>query len=277
MIGQGSPGEIAGQPAIGCGAARRGLPRPTTSLTVGRSYDQPVRLSLEEGRIIGCLIEKELTTPQQYPLTLNALVSACNQSSNRDPVVCYDDRTVKQAVASLKDVGVVHFVHPSHGRSVIRFRHALDVRLGLDERRLALVAVLLLRGPQTAGELRARTERMATFDGIAAVDADLEHMSGGPEPVVVKLPRRPGQKEERWAELLTPNGPDISSRVGRSCPLRACSEISNRTATRAEGPPLTVDGIFRPAHSLQARLVQSLTDSASRSARPVYGRTTTSD
>jgi uncharacterized protein YceH (UPF0502 family) len=172
----------------------------------GATYDQPVRLGLEEGRVIGCLIEKQLTTPQQYPLTLNALVLACNQSSNRDPVVRYDDRTVERALAWLKDAGLVHFVHPSHGRSATRYRQALDERLGLDEPSLALVAVLLLRGPQTAGELRARTERMATFDGIAAVDVELERMGGGSKPLVLRLPRRPGQKEERWAHLLTPTG-----------------------------------------------------------------------
>jgi hypothetical protein len=161
-----------------------------------------VRVDVEEGRVIGCLIEKQLTTPQQYPLTVNALLSACNQSSNRDPVVVFDERIVEQAVVSLKDVGLVHFVHPSHGRSVTRYAHALHERLDLDDKKLALVAVLLLRGPQTAGELRARTERMTTFDGIAAVDAELDSMRSGSEPLVLRLPRRPGQKEERWEQLL---------------------------------------------------------------------------
>lgn len=170
-------------------------------------YDLRVRLGLEEGRVIGCLIEKQLTTPQQYPLTLNALVSACNQSSNRDPVVAYDEHLVEQAVTSLKDAGLVHFVHPSHGRSATRYSHFLDERQGLDERALALVAVLLLRGPQTTGELRARTERMTTFAGIAAVEAELDTMTSLPEPLVQKLPRRPGQNEERWTQLLAPSDP----------------------------------------------------------------------
>jgi uncharacterized protein YceH (UPF0502 family) len=174
---------------------------------VSEPYDLRVRLGLEEGRVIGCLIEKQLTTPQQYPLTLNALVSACNQSSNRDPVVAYDEHLVEQAVTSLKDAGLVHFVHPSHGRSATRYSHFLDERQGLDERALALVAVLLLRGPQTTGELRARTERMTTFAGIAAVEAELDTMTSLPEPLVQKLPRRPGQKEERWAQLFAPSDP----------------------------------------------------------------------
>jgi uncharacterized protein len=165
-----------------------------------------VQLATEEGRVIGSLIEKQLTTPQQYPLTLNSLVLACNQSSNRDPVVSYDERVVEQTLAALKTVGLVRFVHPSHGRSVIRYRQVLDERLALDETELALLAVLLLRGPQTVGELRIRTERMASFDGIAGVETELGRLVVLPEPLVARLPRRPGQKEERWVQLLAVDG-----------------------------------------------------------------------
>jgi uncharacterized protein YceH (UPF0502 family) len=164
-----------------------------------------MQLSPEEGRVIGSLIEKQLTTPQQYPLTLNALVVACNQASNRDPVVGYYERTVEETLAALKGAGLVRFVHPSHGRSVIRYRQVLDERLALDDKELALIGVLLLRGPQTVGELRSRTDRMATFDGIAAVESDLKRLSALPEPLVQRLARRPGQKEERWAQLLSPD------------------------------------------------------------------------
>jgi len=178
-------------------------------------YDRLVRLSLEQGRVIGCLIEKQLTTPQQYPLSLNALVTACNQTSNRDPVVCYDDGAVQRALASLKDAGLVRFVYPSRGGSATRYRHLLDENLGLDKPALGLVAVLLLRGPQTAGDLRSRTERMAIFDDIAAVNAELERMGASAEPLVLRLARRPGQKEERWVQLLTPDAPTrIDSRGG---------------------------------------------------------------
>ena len=162
-----------------------------------------MRLTPEEGRVIGSLIEKQLTTPQQYPLTLNSLVAACNQSSNREPVVSYDERVVQTALASLRHAELIGLVYPSHGRSVTRYRHVLTERLGLDDRELALLAVLLLRGPQTAGELRARSERMARFDGIDAVDADLVRLSEKTEPLVIRQPRRPGQKEERWAQLLS--------------------------------------------------------------------------
>jgi uncharacterized protein YceH (UPF0502 family) len=162
-----------------------------------------VRLSQPEARVIGSLIEKQLTTPQQYPLTLNALLLACNQSSNRDPVVEYDERTVDYALTSLKAAGLVSFVHPSHGRSVTRYQQRLGEHLGITDQQLALLAVLLLRGPQTGGELRSRTERLCEFDGIAQVDDELELLSVQPEPLAAKMPRRPGQKEERWVQLLT--------------------------------------------------------------------------
>ena len=161
-----------------------------------------MQLTDEEARVIGSLIEKQLTTPQQYPLTLNALLLACNQSSNREPVVDYDERTVDNALVSLKAAGLLRFVHPSHGRSVARYEQLLQEKLAISTQQLALVGVLLLRGPQTGGELRSRTERMAQFDGIAQVESELQRLSTLPEPVVARLPRRPGQKEERWQQLL---------------------------------------------------------------------------
>jgi uncharacterized protein len=159
-------------------------------------------LSPVEARVIGSLAEKQLTTPQQYPLTINALVLACNQSSNRDPVVAYDEGTVEPALASLREAGLLRLVHPSHGRSATRYRQVLDERFGLDPRGLSILAVLLLRGPQTVGELRARTERMADFGSLEDIEAELDRMTDD-DPLVGRLPRRPGQKEDRWAETLT--------------------------------------------------------------------------
>ncbi len=156
----------------------------------------------EEIRVLGCLVEKQLTTPQQYPLTLNALTLACNQSSNREPVLSLSERTVEAAVTSAKARGLVRFVHPSHGRSAIRFRHIVDEVLVLEPRPLALLAVLMLRGPQTPGELRVRTERMAAFDSLRQVEDDLEELAGRPVPLVVRLARQPGHKEERFTHLL---------------------------------------------------------------------------
>ncbi len=152
--------------------------------------------------MLGCLVEKQLTTPQQYPLTLNALTLACSQSTNREPVMTLDDGAVLDALGDLKEAKLVRFVLPSHGKSVIRYRHVLDEAYGLDAGRAALVAVLLLRGPQTPGELRARTARMAEFDSTAAVQAELDILAGQPEPLVRLLPRQPGQKEDRWQQLL---------------------------------------------------------------------------
>jgi uncharacterized protein YceH (UPF0502 family) len=200
------PGRSA---ARGCAAVRE-APR-------GRNICSPVvELDPVEARVIGSLAEKQLTTPQQYPLTLNALVLACNQSSNRVPVVAYDETTVEQALTSLKEAGLLRFVHPSQGRSATRYRQVLDERFGLDSRSLSVLTVLVLRGPQTVGELRARTERMADFDSLDDVDAELGRLSSGSDPLVRRLPRRPGQKEERWAHLLggEPLEPEVTSDAG---------------------------------------------------------------
>ena len=161
-----------------------------------------MQIGVEQARVVGSLIEKRLTTPQQYPLTLNALVLACNQTSNRAPVVDYDESVVEEALSQLKDQRLVRFVLPSHGRSVVRYRQVLDEVLGIDDRQLALLAVLLLRGPQTVGELRTRTERMVAFEDLGSVEHDLELMASLSDGLVQRLERRPGQKEERWAQLF---------------------------------------------------------------------------
>lgn len=163
-------------------------------------------LSAEELRVLGCLVEKELTTPQQYPLTLNALTLACNQSSNRDPVVSYDARTVEEVVTSAKTKGLARFVHPSHGRSSMRYAHTLSEALGVDTRQLALLSVLMLRGPQTPGELRTRTERMERFESLQDLERELERLGDRTDPLVERLARRPGQKEDRFAHLLGGDG-----------------------------------------------------------------------
>jgi uncharacterized protein YceH (UPF0502 family) len=175
-----------------------------------------VELNPVEARVIGSLAEKQLTTPQQYPLTLNALVIACNQTSNRDPVVVYDDSMVEVALSSLKESGLLRFVHPGRGRSATRYRQVLDERFGLDPRGLSVLAVLMLRGPQTVGELRARTERMADFGSLDDVGAELERLAEGADPLVSRMPRRPGQKEERWTQLLAGEPPEADVVSGAS-------------------------------------------------------------
>ena len=168
-------------------------------------------LTIEELRVLGCLVEKQLTTPDQYPLTLNALVLACNQRSNRDPVLDLDEPTVSAAVTSSKTKGFVRFVHPSHGRSALRYAHMMGEALDLSDRQLALLAVLVLRGPQTPGELRARTDRMTTFADLQDLERELSRMSGLDPPIVVRITRRAGQKEDRFAHLL---GGDDSATYG---------------------------------------------------------------
>ncbi len=196
-----------------------------------------VELSPVEARVLGSLAEKQLTTPKQYPLTLNALVLACNQSSNRDPVVAYDEDTVEAALSSLKEAGLLRFVHPAQGRSATRYRQVLDERFALDSKSLSVLAVVVLRGPQTVGELRARTERMADFPGLDDVEAELERLASDPDPLVRRLPRRPGQKEERWAALLTSGTPepdatsDPDTGVGQAAaPVRSVA-LSDEVAT----------------------------------------------
>jgi uncharacterized protein len=174
-----------------------------------------MRLQAEEARVLGSLMEKALTTPQQYPLTLAALEAACNQSSNRDPVVDYDEETVRSALDDLKQQRLVRFVLPSSGRTAVRYRHIVDETLALDRRQLALVAVLLLRGPQTVGELRLRTDRMTEYENLDEVERELGLLAALEEPLAASLGRRPGQKEERWiCPALTPAPPETRPDAG---------------------------------------------------------------
>jgi uncharacterized protein len=159
-------------------------------------------MSLESGRVLGCLVEKQLATPQHYPLSLNALTLACNQATSRDPVMNLSEQSVRSVLDDLKALHLVRFVLPSHGKSVTRYRHVFDEAYGLNSRQVAVLSVLLLRGPQTLGELRAHIGRMATFDSVGAIQEVLETLSEQPEPLARLLPRRPGQKEERWQQLV---------------------------------------------------------------------------
>ncbi|HUI05005.1 MAG TPA: DUF480 domain-containing protein [Acidimicrobiales bacterium] len=181
-------------------------------------------LSAAELRVLGSLVEKQLTTPQHYPLTLNALLLACNQSSNRDPVVDYDEHEVQAAVTSVKAKGLVSFVHPSHGRSALRYRHTLEEAWGLALRPLALLAVLVLRGPQTPGELRSRTERMVPFSGVDEVEAELEALAARATPLVERRPRQPGQKEDRYVQLLGAPGEPRPPAAGGAAPPAAAGD-----------------------------------------------------
>jgi uncharacterized protein YceH (UPF0502 family) len=156
-------------------------------------------LSPVELRVLGCLIEKQRTTPDVYPLSLNALRSACNQSTNRDPVVSYDEPTIRSALDELSRRGWVRLASGPGSRAA-KFRHLLPEALELSDSELSLLAVLMLRGAQTLGELKLRTERLHGFDSLADVEATLQGLIG--RELAVRLPRRPGQKEERYAHAL---------------------------------------------------------------------------
>lgn len=158
-------------------------------------------LTEAEVRVLGCLVEKQMTTPDAYPMTLNALVAACNQRSNRNPVVDYDAATVDAAIEGLRRRGLARTVH-GKGDRALKFRHVADEALHLAGPEVALLAVLMLRGPQTPGELRARSARYLRFGGIAEVEETLLGMTGGDEPRLERLERRPGEKEARFRHLL---------------------------------------------------------------------------
>lgn len=155
-----------------------------------------------EARIVGSLVEKQLTTPEYYPLTLNALTAACNQKSNRDPVVSYDETTIMNAIDALRDKNLVYLYYGSSSRTV-KYKHMLPSVYDLDAAGVAIVTVLLLRGPQTIGELRERTGRLHEFGGLGEVQETLDSLTKRDEPLIVKLERQPGQKEARYAHLLS--------------------------------------------------------------------------
>lgn len=165
-------------------------------------------LSFAETRVLGCLIEKELTVPDYYPLTLNSLVTACNQTTNREPIVAYDERTVQGTLDSLRDKKLATVIFGA-GSRVQKYRHNFLDQYELSRRELALIAVLLLRGPQTPGELRQRAERMAGgLPGLAEVEACLDELARGDAPLVRAIPAGLGRKEKRYVHLLSGEPPD---------------------------------------------------------------------
>jgi uncharacterized protein len=156
----------------------------------------------EEIRILGSLLEKEITTPEYYPLSVNGLLNACNQKSNRDPVVHLEEETLERALYTLRDKGLLLSITGA-GSRVPKYAHRISEKFNLGRRELAVLCELMLRGPQTLGELRTRAERMHPFGDLAEVESVLDRM---PE-LVTKLPRRPGEKEARYAHLLSGEPP----------------------------------------------------------------------
>lgn len=209
-----------------------------------------MELTSEEGRVLGCLVEKQLTTPQLYPLTENALIAACNQTTNRDPVVAYDVSTIRITVRSLREKGLLRMVHRTGERSD-KHQQLLDSSLALSTGQVALLAVLLLRGPQTLAELRARSERMHPFDTLAQVQEALDALTDRDDPLAARLERQPGRKEARYGQLLV----DVEQADARP--------LSDQTA-----PPegLTLVGLAREVALLRGEVAELRTqvDAAAR-------------
>ncbi|TDD25473.1 DUF480 domain-containing protein [Kribbella turkmenica] len=167
-------------------------------------------MDAEDQRVLGSLMEKQTTVPASYPLTANALRTACNQTSNRDPVVDYDQGTVERVARSLRDRELLRVVWVDTGRRTLKYHQLLDERLELEPDERALLTVLLLRGAQAPGELRTRTERLHPFADRADVEACLRRMAARPEPLVRALERRAGQHDHRWIHLLGPLPEDVA-------------------------------------------------------------------
>ena len=160
-------------------------------------------LSDIEARVLGALVEKEITTPEYYPLSLNALVNACNQKSNREPVMTLDEDAVRSAIHSLNELGLTRFASSADSR-VGKYEHRLNESFNFHRHEIAILCVLLLRGPQTPGELRTRTERMYAFEDLESVHNALNLLGKREPPLVKVLPRQPGTKEARYVHLLSP-------------------------------------------------------------------------
>jgi uncharacterized protein YceH (UPF0502 family) len=190
-------------------------------------------LSATEVRVLGCLLEKQRTTPDIYPLTLNALRLACNQSTNRDPVVDYDDGVVRDALHRLERRGFTRLAS-GRGSRAPKYRHLLADALPMGEDEQALMCVLMLRGPQTPGELKQRAERMSRFAGLGTVQETLQRLIA--RGLVTRLERRAGQKEERYAQLLE----DGSAGEGRAAGEPGHVEAAPAADGEPPAPPLQV-------------------------------------
>jgi uncharacterized protein YceH (UPF0502 family) len=198
-------------------------------------------LTPPEQRVLGCLIEKRWTTPDQYPLSLNGLRLACNQSTNRDPVTSYDETTVREGAQRLCLYGLARLAS-GHGSRATKYRHLAEEALGLGREELAVLAVLLLRGPQTPGELKSRSERMAPLGSLAEVERVLDTLSE--REYVRRIGRRPGQKEDRFEHLLggagAGDGVAAADVAAPAAPASAAAPMA--PAPPVQAPPMSENG-----------------------------------
>jgi uncharacterized protein YceH (UPF0502 family) len=216
-------------------------------------------LSATEIRVLGCLLEKQRTTPDAYPLSLNALRLACNQSTNRDPVVDYDDAPLRDALHRLERRGLVRLASGAGSRAA-KYRHLLAEALPMDSAEQAVMCVLMLRGAQTPGELKQRGERMHSFADLAVVHDTLERLIE--RELAVRLPRRPGHKEERYAQLLQEDAevqPSWRESPGASTPAPSPSSAAGANGAftddqARQAPSDREDGAVRALHELSERV-----------------------
>lgn len=204
-----------------------------------------IELTAPQTRVLGSLIEKAATTPDVYPLTLKALTTACNQTSNRDPVVQYDAQLVETTLLALKGKGLARVVHPGAGERATKYRHVAGEALGLDAAELALLGVLLLRGAQTSAELLTRTERMHRFASLSEVESTLESLASRERPIVRRIDRQAGRKADRWIQLLEANAEQ-----------RADAPVSTAPGGSGGSRGGRVDELEHRVEALEARLAQ---------------------
>jgi len=195
-------------------------------------------LDLSTLRVLGSLLEKQMSTPEYYPLTLNALMNACNQSSNRDPVLSLDESTIVKGLEALRDEKLAWAVNAAGSRTT-KYEHAIRERFDLSEQEAAVLCELILRGPQTPGELRARTARLYPFKDLSEVDAALSCLTEASEPLVVALPRQPGSREIRYMHLLAPASDPRETQPFRLSPAdpretRPMASMASSSAAAAE-------------------------------------------
>lgn len=205
------------------------------------------RLDAHEIRVLGCLLEKQQATPEYYPLTLNALVAACNQKSNRNPVLNLAERDVEETLRRLYDLGLVT---REHGSRAVRWCHELDRKLRLEPGQKAALTVLLLRGPQTEAEVRARSDRMHAFASLDQVQDALAALASPPAPLAMLLEREPGQKEPRWGHRLGSDDPVAASTAGTSPAAARAGE----PAANAPARPFDADLVLRRLERLEQQV-----------------------
>jgi len=212
-----------------------------------------IELTALEARVVGSLIEKELTTPDQYPLTLNALTAACNQKSNRDPVLELSTSEVQDVLDGLMKKHVVTDRSGGIGGRVTRYRQRLcNTQFGnltLSPREIAVICELLLRGPQTPGELRSRANRMAPLRDVEEVDEVLEGLAAREDPLVAQLPREPGRRESRWMQLFTGDAPPEAQHAPEPAAVRAAPREE-----RLDGLEARIDAMQCELDALRRRL-----------------------